>query len=379
MPCVAPDARLTKLRASWGYIMKIELTQALVRAMSVRNRPRWVFDGRGNPKLVWETVPDGGEAFAPYVVFDNHKHAAPGFGVKVSRHVSAYIVQRRVDAKTVRKATIEKTSAISLTAARLRAQGESEALKRDGQSIKATQKERQGRVPTLRAIIGAYQDELRSREKPAKDSSLKNIDSALRRLELWHWADLPLTQISTKMVLERFEQEKVKKRTSTEQTCRWAYTATKAAIAEEVDRAVEGRRETAFTYNPFQILYTKKKFKTLAEWDADYVAKGLRNPLGDDDIGVVLDAIWKRRAVENNRTACDYLLLTLMSGTRRGELATLRWDEDGMAERTGANGKVWTVPGFTDTLFRCDDETRGGKWQSEGYSPASSRLRRCGW
>ena len=44
-----------------------------------------------------------------------------------------------------------------------------------------------------------------------------------------------------------------------------------------------------------------------------------------------------------------------------------------------ANFDHWTAAGFTDTLFRCDDETRGGKWQSEGYSPASSRLRRCGW
>lgn len=41
--------------------------------------------------------------------------------------------------------------------------------------------------------------------------------------------------------------------------------------------------------------------------------------------------------------------------------------------------KYWTAAGFTDTEFRCDDETGGGAWQREEHSAASSSVRRCGW
>lgn len=36
---------------------------------------------------------------------------------------------------------------------------------------------------------------------------------------------------------------------------------------------------------------------------------------------------------------------------------------------------LWTAAGFTDTEFRCDDETGGGQWLQEGSSAASSSLR----
>ena len=35
----------------------------------------------------------------------------------------------------------------------------------------------------------------------------------------------------------------------------------------------------------------------------------------------------------------------------------------------------WTAAGFTDTEFRCDDETGGGQWVQEGSSVGSSSLR----
>ena len=40
--------------------------------------------------------------------------------------------------------------------------------------------------------------------------------------------------------------------------------------------------------------------------------------------------------------------------------------------------EIWPVPGLKDTLIRCEVQTGGGRWSSEGSSAESSNGRRCG-
>lgn len=89
--------------------MKAPLTKTLVSQFSLRCKPTWVgVDGKEVLKLA--TLPPDAPDHAPYFVFDTNRDAPRGLGVKVSEHGNSYVIQRRVDASTVVKATVEKTT-----------------------------------------------------------------------------------------------------------------------------------------------------------------------------------------------------------------------------------------------------------------------------
>ncbi|MCP6503140.1 integrase, partial [Klebsiella pneumoniae] len=77
---------------------------------------------------------------------------------------------------------------------------------------------------------------------------------------------------------------------------------------------------------PFSILKVQKKFRTRSELEDSYRAKGVRNPLSPKDtLGRFLGALHNKRGF--NRLGCDYLLLTILTGARKEETATLCWRE----------------------------------------------------
>ena len=54
----------------------------------------------------------------------------------------------------------------------------------------------------------------------------------------------------------------------------------------------------------------------------------VRNPLSPSEtLGRFLDALWAKRNTRENKTGCDYLLLTLLVGARKNECAKLQWAE----------------------------------------------------
>src|SRR5690606_26901966 len=148
-------------------------------------------------------------------------------------------------------------------------------------------------------------------------------------------------------------------RTAAEQTFRWASAATRFVIDMEVATASMESREPSIARNPFDLLKTQDRFRDRIELEKAYAKSAARNPLSiqDGSLGRFLNAIWERRKTENYKTACDYLLLTLLWGTRRGEAAPLMWRDKITAEQ--AKSASWVdlenrVVHFHDTKNHSD-------------------------
>jgi hypothetical protein len=114
-----------------------------------------------------------------------------------------------------------------------------------------------------------------------------------------------------------------------EHTLTDAIRAVEMVVEQEIrDAQKEGRKPVLFS-NPLQLLYTKDVFRSAKEMRNHYRQAQVRNPLGSDDqtLPRVLKTIVARRDEQNglNRGAADYLLLTLLFGSRRTENAVLKW------------------------------------------------------
>jgi hypothetical protein len=115
--------------------------------------------------------------------------------------------------------------------------------------------------------------------------------------------------------------------------CRRAVTR---VLAHERKNATREGRNPLLFHNPFDALIEMQMFRSTRELRKHYDAARVRNPLGVDDAGTgekslpnVLKSLLARRDMQNgwNATAVDYVLLTLLWGTRRNEGARLRWYE----------------------------------------------------
>lgn len=153
--------------------MKISLTQTLVlHKLTIDHRPE--LDAKG--RIVY--IPNLNRT--PYFVFDAHRDAPVGFGVKVSATKKTYLVQRRVGPTRVVKAklgnvgdypSIEKAreAAVEL-AARIKAAG--------GQNPNRLRREQAdaARADTLGAAFAAYREHLVKRSKKrAKPATLEDF------------------------------------------------------------------------------------------------------------------------------------------------------------------------------------------------------------
>ncbi|MEG3789346.1 tyrosine-type recombinase/integrase [Lysobacter sp. CCNWLW3] len=115
--------------------------------------------------------------------------------------------------------------------------------------------------------------------------------------------------------------------TTAELTFRWVSRATDYCMTRERRVAANAGRPPSLQINPLHVLRDEGRYRTRKQLEEHYEAAGVRNPLQlrDGSLGRFLEALWTKRKVPNYRTACDYLLLTLLWGTRRGEAAPLRW------------------------------------------------------
>lgn len=290
-----------------------------------------------------------------YVIFDCHGDAPVGFGVAVNRTNMSYILQRRVGQR-VMKATIGNVRDLPLAKARLDAQKVLEGMRATKQSPAEARQTMEGDIRmaemTLAACIALYRTHLVERKtKPAKDSTLRGLAQAERRLGR-SGVDLINRKIGTlvsesaildafdflasgrrtlrvgtmraKVDSQAFEQPTI---TTAELTFRWASRAVSYCMEREERLAANQKRETSLQRNPFLALRDEGRFRTKQQLEQHYEDSGARNPmqLRDGSLGRFLDALWQRRKIDNYKTACDYLLLTLLWGTRRGEAAPLRW------------------------------------------------------
>lgn len=120
---------------------------------------------------------------------------------------------------------------------------------------------------------------------------------------------------------------------ATEQTMGNASRAVAKAMAAERKVAAQAGRRPALAHNPFEVLYDEDRYRSSRDLAKHYEAAKVRNPLGTDNaatgnqtLPTVLKALVGRRDMQNghNAVGVDYLLLTLLWGSRRSEAAKLR-------------------------------------------------------
>ncbi|MCW4454816.1 integrase family protein [Flavobacterium sp. MXW15] len=120
---------------------------------------------------------------------------------------------------------------------------------------------------------------------------------------------------------------------ATEQTMGNASRAVARAIKAERVAAANAGRQPALVHNPFEALADDERYRSSKELAKHYSAAKVRNPLGTDDsatgsqtLPTVLKALVGRRDMQSghNAVGVDYVLLTLLWGTRRSEAAKLR-------------------------------------------------------
>lgn len=195
------------------------------------------------------------------------------------------------------------------------------ATKRNPNRIK---RETEASELTISEVFAQYRNHLMGRSKPAKPNTLAVLDKAENRLS--EWAGLRVKDLTGNEILRKFDEIASRARTAAEQTFRWINVAVRHAIEIEAGNAQTQQRQPSLSYNPFSILKVQKKFRTRSELEDSYKAKGVRNPLSPKDtLGRFLTALHNKRSF--NRLGCDYLLLTVLTGARKEETASLCWRE----------------------------------------------------
>jgi integrase len=297
--------------------MKLALTQPLVWKLTINAKPV-----ESDGQVRFEDNP----ASTPYIVFDASPKAPPGFGLKVHKSGASYLVQRRVGDKVI-KAKVCDVKDLPLTEARTAAGAIAEEMRRTGANPNtralARQRTEAASKLTLEGALSIYRRHVTSRATPAKPNTLKVLDATNRRLaELLY---VPLQSMRSGEVLDLFDRRAAQARTATEQAFRYAHVATRYAMSRDAFDAHQEGREPQLTHNPFQILVLEQKWRSTTQMETDYQRRGSRNPMGEEDgsLGRFLIALWQRR--KHNQEGADFLLLTLLCGTRISELPGLCW------------------------------------------------------
>lgn len=332
-----------------------------------------------------------------YVVFDAHREAPVGFGVAVNRTNMCYILQRRVGDR-VMKATIGNCRDIPLSKAREDAKAALETMRASGrtpaEAREAVRNDLRVADMTVAECVALYRKHLVERAQPAKDSSLRGLEQALKRAGRPEvgLANRKIGELVTeKRILDAFDTLARGRRkaapgtkrdpkaktfdqptiTTAELTFRWISRAVDYCLMRERRIAANAGRPPSLQTNPFHVLRDEGRYRTKKQLEEHYEATGARNPmqLRDGSLGRFLEALWTRRKVANYRTACDYLLLTLLWGTRRGEAAPLRWRHRITKEEASICSWVDLKAGWVSFF-----DTKNGTTHTLPLAPAAKRL-----
>ena len=301
--------------------MRCVLTKENVKKLSIDFRP-----------VIKGTEMKGVEANPlrkPFIVYDCHQEAAKGLALYIGKSKATFIVKRRVGEKVV-TTKIGELGDFNFNMAdesrdvRVQARKVSFDIK-SGIDRKAVQEA--DRIVNQKMLGGVLSDYLKAyltRPDP-RPNSVKSIQAAIKRVK--PWADMRVTSIGSSTIDEMWRSilgtGPTQKRTAAEQTMMWC----RAAFARHlmllgVNQNLPGF-ERRLLVNPFQ--YAKTLMRTRQQLEQNYDAKGLRNPLDNtpERLGRWLDAVWTKR--KSNRSASDYMLLTLLIGARRNETAGVVW------------------------------------------------------
>lgn len=156
--------------------MKIALNQNIVLKFTLDKKP-YAFT---NGQLKYESNLNG----VAYTIFDEHRDAPTGFGVKIAKTKKTYIIQRRVSGGKVIKAKVGNVSDFSnIDMARDKARNLIQVAKDTGQNPNAIARLRLASEITLSEAFVQDREHLLGRPTPAKTNSLKVFDKAVSKLK----------------------------------------------------------------------------------------------------------------------------------------------------------------------------------------------------
>lgn len=287
-----------------------------------------------NQVYKWDllNVPNGVEKGQSYIVTDEHKDAPRGFALRVNKDgKKVYILQARLRStgKGMR-CVVCSVRDMTIGEAREKARKILQNAEDAGLSPTEQKQELKKSEITLGGAFRTYVNILTTRPKPATANSLTAIEKAQARVK--DWLDIPLKNLTSEQILDRFDEMVKVHATATEQTFRWCTTAVENAIKLDALDAQIQKRPPYIATNPFKVLSLYGKYRNKQQLEKVYEEKGVRNPLAFDDnsIGAFLDAILEHRTHnKRNEVGCDYLLVLLLVGVRKNELSDIKWwDED---------------------------------------------------
>lgn len=355
--------------------LKFKLTHRQVTELSVDRWPTLSATGR-----VVMTARPAHEAGKPYRVLDGNQEAPTGFGFWVGKTKTSYeVVKRGPDG--VRRFSLGNVTDMGLEEAYEEARSKLRIVKETGSSPAQFEAATRDRAVFERitveecfllyiadleeavakklkkaASVTALKDSLARLKRPEvgiaqrevrglNETIIKAAFGALRKSAMVrsnriptamkqalapfdNWAALSTEQLEHLGITGRYIQRvRSAGLAATEHSFSDARRAVTIAVRREKRRARAEGREPALRHNPFDVILEDKLMRDAAALRLHYDRAQVRNPLGDDTLPKVLKAILARRDEQQglNATAADYLLLTLLWGTRRSEAVQLRW------------------------------------------------------
>jgi integrase len=270
-----------------------------------------------------------------------------GFGVVVGRTRVTFVVNRRVDGKLHREAIGHWSGACGQcgddgctdpASARARALAMLGRLV-NGESTPGKERRARSTGPTVAEACDLYLSDMRTRGKrPASIETMRREISDAKQSYVMAWLHRPLTSITAKECRARHEQitldngPHVANRVMREFRALWNWIA-KEAMAGTIDGMREG---TAIPANP-----------TIAvRWNVPggsvggsvvKMRKRKQSPIAWSDLSAWHDAVLGLDGVRR-----DYHLLVLLTGLRRTDAATLRWEHVNTTDKP-IDSRVWHV------------------------------------
>jgi integrase len=267
--------------------------------------------------------------------------ASPGFGILCSgtSNSKTYVVRGNVRGRDIRKA-IERVDLISLNDARLRAKAMMLGFS-DGVDPRA----KQTHTGMLREALATYLH-LKNNLKPRSKQGMRDTVES----HLASWLDQPLFSITRDMV-EKRHQDIAAEVEARDRAKAAEHAKRHLKLAERIEThwpeaaaRHRARYEAAKERKPYKGHATAngvmRALRALWNFMADRIEDPPRNPVrlrkqwfkvrrrqrlvkGDD-----MPKFYAAVMALENPIARDYILLTLFTGLRRNEAASLRWEED---------------------------------------------------
>ncbi|WP_448670486.1 integrase [Pseudoxanthomonas mexicana] len=371
---------------------KYRLNTGDIRALSLQKVPQIV---GGKTKVV--ALP-ADETPKPYRFLDATPGAPVGFGVYVGQRGTSFEVGRRVRGKFIRVAlgsandmTLERAhelarqklaviletgespkrqEAIAANAHGIRTITVRECMQRYIQRLDGKVEKRTGKA---KSVDGA-RNSLARLERPEvglADRQVRDLDGATL-LAAWdglrgtcmrlsnqlpshiknkldgieRWWTLTLAEFNTLGITGKYIQRAQSAGASaTEHTFGDLGRAIDRVMREERKNAQREGRVPELQFNPIEDLRDEGMFRSNDQLADHYRKAQVRNPLGEDNktLPTVLKTLLGRRDQQggNNRVGVDYLLLTLLFGSRRNEAAQLHWYDRCSSDELTTEGVSW--------------------------------------